>query len=132
MKQRYAELYYPGLFMAESRSVKVKEKTTAAQLFGRHARGGCFRIRFFEREEAWKDGELLEGKPKWEPTSYIQGEAFTLAEMREMRPPLDEILVSNVEINRWKGAVRCLPGNWQPWEDSTIVVPPPAKRRKRA
>ncbi len=119
---RYATLCYPSVFLPETSDVKVGKKTTASELFKEHK--GCYRVSFWTRTEQQFGDELLLGPPKRDGKDVLNGRAYTLAEMKARRPALDKILISNVEINRWKGAVECITGNWQPWDDSVEVECP--------
>jgi lactate dehydrogenase-like 2-hydroxyacid dehydrogenase len=118
---RYANIDFPGALFPESTSEKVSQKTTAQDIFKKHK--NAYRVHFYTRTEKNENGEKLTGKATYEKKYYLIGKAFTLEELRAHRPKLDAILISNVECNKWDGAVRCRPGNWQPLEKDTIVVP---------
>jgi hypothetical protein len=121
MNKRYATVYYPGVFMSETETVKVGMKTTAEQVFKEHP--GAFQVQFYTKTEIKQKRETLTSKPKYEDKTYIKGKAWTLAEMKKnLDPKEDRILISNVEINRWKGAIQCVTGNWQPWTDNMVVI----------
>lgn len=119
-KKRYATISYPGLFYAEQKDVSVKVNTTAEELFRRYP--GSFRVQFFERLETKKGKEALLGKPKYEKKYHLAGQVFTLAELKAHKPALSDVLIDNVELNGYKAAVKCRPGNWQPLEKNAVVV----------
>lgn len=125
MKKRYADISLPGSFMADQVTIPVKDDTTPQELL--KARPSSFRVHFFTRTEvlfprtkAGGDTEVLQGKPEYEPKSYLAGRAYTLAELKTMN--VSDTLIANVEGNGWKGAVKCRPGNWQPWTDDVEVL----------
>ena len=121
MIKRYATVYFPGVFMSETTTVKVSAKTTAEQVFKEHP--SSFQVSFYKKVEVRKGRELLTGDPRWEEKTYIRGKAWTLEEMKKnLDPKADRILISNVEINKWRGAVECVTGNWQPWTDNMVVI----------
>lgn len=119
---RYAEICYPGIFFPETSTVKVTQKTTAKELFKKYGKDGAYRIEFFTRTEEKRGDEVLKGKHKPEKGHFLYGQGYTLAEMKAKKPALDSTLISNVECNKWKGAVRCKPGNWQPWDEDTTII----------
>lgn len=122
-KVRYATLSYPGIIFPETQTVKVEANTTAKSLFRKHK--NCYRISFSSRTEGTVDGEPVTGKATTEPTEYLCGRAYTLADMkRKLDPKKDEILISNIEINGYKGGIKCRTGNWQPWDGNVEVVAP--------
>jgi len=118
---RYATLYYPGVFMAEEKTVRVSPRTTGRQMLARNPE--AFKVSFYTRTERKVRDEMLTGDVRWERKSYIAGEYLSLAEMkRTLDPKRDEILISNVECNGYKGAIRCRTGNWQFKDDDVEVI----------
>lgn len=118
MKKRYADISLPGSFMADQVTVPVEDSTTPQELL--KARPNSFRVHFFTRTEREENGEILRGTAQYEPKSYLAGRAYTLAELHTMN--VSGTLIANCEGNGWKGAVKCRPGNWQPWTDDVEVL----------
>lgn len=120
-KVRYAELAYPGSFFPETTTVKVSQKTTAEELFKERGSKGCYRIDFFTRTEEKRGDDVLVGKSVKEKKHYLYGTGYTIEQLKKLEED-HRILISNCECNGWKGAVRCKPGNWQPWDDNTVII----------
>lgn len=118
---RYAEISYPGFFFPETSTVKVSKKTTAKELFKEYGKNGAYRIDFFSRTEEKSGDEVLRGKNKPEKGHFLYGKGYSLDEVKKMKVDGGQ-LASNIECNGWKGAVKCKPGNWQPWDEDTTIV----------
>lgn len=115
MKQLYIEWMHPGSFFAESSSAKVDCAELPEELPKRVAG-----FRFFIRNETELDGETLSGKPHdHTPWTYF-GEEFNLEQLKALEGDYG-ILVSNIENNGYKAAVRTIFGNWYPLNEGETV-----------
>lgn len=65
------------------------------------------------------------GKPKdYDPMTYF-GEVLTLDQVKALEPAKNyDILVSNMECNKWDRVVRTVRGNFQPLNEGDKVVSP--------
>lgn len=114
--QTYMRAYYPSVIVSETIDTKVGSRHPPTS-----PPRGAYAVRFYERIHAVEKGEELESKSlNWSPT-YVWGEAFTLAEI-EAQFPDERVLIDNVRINGYVGAIRTAIGSWQLWDKSTVVV----------
>lgn len=117
MTKTYMEIFYPGSFFSET-----SEKLVTSRKVPTKCPKGAFGVRFFDREEMKKGGEVLFGKNKNYSAKYYWGTTYTPAQIKKEFPDQD-ILYSNVKNNGYKKAVRTVMGNWQPVEDKDVVIP---------
>jgi len=118
--KRYAHLSFPGSFFANTRDVEVTTET-AQELFEKNP--NCYKIQFYTQTVTEMDGEELRGKITSEPKSHLRGKGYSLTQMEQMLDKDEHrILLDNVRINGWYGAVKCKIGNWQPWTDDIEIV----------
>jgi hypothetical protein len=118
MLKHYVEFYYPGTFVAETETREVASRDVPPDDVPR----GAYGYRFFDREEVEQDGETLRGERKnWSPTTFY-GHEYTVEQLKAEFPS-ERILISNVEGNGYKRAVRTDRGWWQQLSDGDVVLP---------
>ena len=122
MTQTYVEFMYPGSFFSETESKLVTSRRMLLADVPRNA----FGYSFYDLESTILNGETLTGKPKNKSKIFLIGKPYTLDELRALFGSQADmrVLISNVERNKWRGAVLCRSGNWQPMMDTTEVVDP--------
>jgi hypothetical protein len=118
--QQYIEFYFPGAFVSETEVHPVASRNAPVVM-----PLGAYAYRFFARQEAEMNGEILRGKAHdHSPMTYF-GKALTLDEVKALDGDY-RILISNMECNRWNRVVRTVRGNFQPLLDGDVVLSPPA------
>lgn len=119
MKVTYMRVFYPGLFFAGHSDVKVADRSVV------ELPKGSFGYRFFEREETELNGKLLVGPSENFSGLHTQGEVLTLEEIKQKLPKTRDnlTLISNLECNGFKKAVRTIMGNWQYFQDGDVLLP---------
>jgi hypothetical protein len=116
----YVEFFYPGIFMSETNTKQVKDRTPIKK---EKAPAGCYGYRFFDREEKQDKEEILLGKNKNHSGMTYFGKVYTLTEVKKMAKEKDMgCLVSNMESNDWPKVVQTIRGNWQPLEKGDTVI----------
>jgi hypothetical protein len=118
----YIEILYPGSLVTETerKLVRMKEPEKHAKTLKPLA----FGFRYVQVTEAKVLGEgkaVL--KEKYRPGTFYIGKVLTLAEVKALKPPdRYEILVSNMECNKWDKVVQCRTGNFQSFEKNDKVI----------
>lgn len=117
--KKRVRILYPGSFFPESSSRAVDDFDP--NLIDDD--GKMYGFQFYEIEEIRGETGILIGEPKYDKKTYLIGRAYTLDELKKLFPEDEHrIGIQNVELNGWKGAVVCRPGNWQPWSDDVVVI----------
>lgn len=115
MKQQYIEWMHGGLFFAESTTAKIDVRAVPAEIPTR-----AVGYRFFERQEAELDGEILSRAPRdHTPWTYF-GTEYTLDQVKQLEGDYGTI-IGNMEANRWTRVVHTVYGNWYPLQDDQHV-----------
>jgi len=119
MLKHYVEIYYPGGFFSETSTIEIKNREVDFEI-----PENCFGYRLFDRTEVKQDGELLIGDRKNISGMVYLGEKYSLSRLKkEFGNKKDyRILISNVEDNGYKGAVKTRRGNWQPLTEKDKVL----------
>ena len=120
----YVEYIFPGALFSETERKEVKERNPKKT--AQHAPKGAFAFRFYDQssKNTTIDGEktVVYGKQKnISPTYYPGGIKFSLPEIKAMGKSHD-ILASNMECNRWPVVVKTRRGNFQPLENTDVIL----------
>lgn len=122
-----AEYLAPGAFMSESYGTRELAEPTTEQVLEHQPNENWFGARVSSVTEKMfraSDGEVAwveENRPQLIFTVYNYGEIFDLERVKALGAGYD-ILVSNMEGNKWPRVVRTRLGNWQPLEDEDVVL----------
>ena len=116
--KHYVEFDLPGIFVPESEVRQVKQRDV---VIARPPKN-CFAYRFYDRRETVLEGETLTGKRfNISPRYIVGGTWYTLAALKKHFPN-EAILISNIEMNDYVGAIKCHTGNWQGRDKSDILL----------
>jgi hypothetical protein len=128
--KHWAKYLLPGSFFSEDQAKELSDRSIDAALV--RAPGNAFAFKLYDTAVA--DFEFDAGLFRVFPipqnesaTYYIGGEVFTPDELRQLAvqegdPHKYDVLIANVEGNRWGRAIRCRTGNWQPFEEGDVLV----------
>lgn len=116
------EFFFPGSFFSESSVEPISHRDPHKVIFP----NGAFAFRFFDVETqvaTLEDGTTFNHPRKINesPTYYPGGQALTAADVRAL-PGDHEILLANMEANKWSKVIRTRLGNYQPFEAKTSVL----------
>lgn len=118
MTKHYVEFFYPGVFISETSTKEISNRDAKINL-----PKGAYGYRIFSREEVVLDGETLYGERKNYSGITYYGKILTLDDVKELEPKDHyEILISNMEINKYDKVVRTICGNFQPLDKNDVVV----------
>jgi uncharacterized protein (UPF0128 family) len=122
VRKTYVEFLYPGSFFSESSAKEVKTRDVSKLKVPKNA----FGFKFFDILSVVVDADgkkvkLTSEQINVSPMHYYGGKIYTVAELKREFPNND-ILISNIEGNGYKKAIRCRTGNWQPFEETDIFV----------
>jgi hypothetical protein len=107
----YVSFYYPGFFFGEESVKKIKNREVKIDI-----PEGAFAYQFWDQEETKSGNETLRGNRKnYSGYYYPQGTVYTLAQVKE-KFPQETMLISNMELNKYKKVVETRRGNWQPFD----------------
>lgn len=112
----YMRIYYPGSFVSETSDKEVIDRTIPKDRPDR-----AYAIQFYDREEENINGESLVGKPKNFSKTFYWGDVYDL-ECLKKEYGHERILISNIEDNGYKAAIKTVCGNWQTFTDSDEVI----------
>jgi hypothetical protein len=116
MTKHYVEFYSPGIFFPETSVKEIKNRKEKFRI-----PKGCYGYMFFDQEEIKSGGETLIGKPKNKSGMTFFGKKYSMEDLkREFKD--NRILISNIECNGYKFAVKTIRGNWQPVGKKDKVV----------
>ncbi len=118
----YMRIYYPGSFVSETTDREVKDRSIPERPERAYA------IEFYDREEETLNGEVLVGKAKNFSKTYYWGEVYDLERLKREYGH-ERILISNIEGNGYKAAIKTVRGNWQTFGDNDEVINPTAPKR---
>jgi uncharacterized protein (UPF0128 family) len=116
MTKHYVEFYYPGSFFPETSVKEIKSRKEKIE-----TPKGCYGYMFFDQEEIESNGETLIGKPKNKSGMTYFGKKYSIEDLKREFPE-NRILISNIEGNGYKFAVKTIRGNWQPVDKKDKVV----------
>ena len=122
VRKTYVEFLYPGSFMSESWTTQVKTRDVSKLKVPKNS----FAFKFFDIisvvvEADGKKIELTSEAINESSKHYYGGKLYTVAELKR-EFPMQRILISNVESNGYKKAIKCRTGNWQPFEKTDVFV----------
>lgn len=114
--KHYVEFCYPGLLFSDSSTQEIKSRDAKFKVpKNSHA------YRFFDRVETEVGGEKLVGQPKNHSKFYYVGGVIKSQEdIRREKP--GSILLSNMEINRYKNVIMTRFGQALPFENGDCIV----------
>ncbi|ULQ47438.1 hypothetical protein JN531_003940 [Flagellatimonas centrodinii] len=118
--ERFATFYSPGLLFAETSTVAVNSLDPLAVKWPNTA----YAFTLHEREDVVDGDSRFTGTARQIGPTYYHPDSKveTLAEVRASRPNAN-VLISNMESNRWDKIIWSRWGNWpQPFEDGKAVV----------
>ena len=122
VRTTYVEFLYPGSFMSESSTREVKTRDTSKVKVPKNA--FCFSFFDILSVVVEADGnkvKLTSERVNMSPKHYYGGRLYTVAELKRDFPG-ERILISNIEGNGYKKAIRCRTGNWQPFEETDVFI----------
>jgi len=129
-KVSYVTYWFPGLLFAESRTKKCSHRDPEKVELPK----GAYSFHFEDRWEGKDpDGNLVEGKADNVSKTYVEGEAFTVKDLKKIiLTPSHEYhgelasskscVMSNVEGNGYKGAIKTSRGNWLPRDENSVIL----------
>lgn len=121
MKHRVT-YFTPGILFPEEYTHDIEERDP--QLAVERAPANTYCFNFYDVEEApdlgadFKVVPVAKNKTK---RYYIGGTLYTLAEVEALGKGM-EILASNMRGNHWDRIIKCVPGNWQPFEEGDVLL----------
>lgn len=132
--KHHARYALPGSFFAESDSRELSDRSIDAAITRAPEHAFAFVLYDTAEIDFEYDEALFRVTPRPQNESgrhYIGGEIFTPDELRELAvqegdPHKYDVLIANVQGNRWGRAIRCRTGNWQPFEEADVLVAAPA------
>ena len=121
-KTTYATLLFPGSFYPEESVKKVKNR----ELGELDIPQNCFAVQFFDLVTAKfdVDGQIIETTSKRFNESdrfYINATVMNQEEVAKEHGENSTIL-GNMQSNRWDEVVKCVTGNFQPFEKEDSIV----------
>lgn len=114
-RQQYICWFFPGSLVSETLDIPVENRDIPKR------KEGAYGFYFYETEEVQKDGETLKGGVRNKSPNYYWGEAYPLDRIKKEFPH-EHILISNIESNGYKRAIRTVRGNWQFLTDEDVVL----------
>jgi hypothetical protein len=121
----FAEVYYPGIMVTETsaREVKGMFPGKLAAKLDKRAFGFRYILKTFAKV-SYESTKPILIKFKYLSGTYYIGKKLTLDEVKKLKPEKNyEILVRNMEINKWNEVVQCRPGNFQEFSKGDVVLP---------
>ena len=117
MTKHYVEFYFVGAFFSETTVEEIETRSMNLTL-----PKGSFGYSFFDQEEViLARGEVLRGDRKNESGMIYYGKEYSVDDLKREFPN-ERTLISNVEGNGFKYAVKTIMGNWQPVGENDIVI----------
>lgn len=125
IRKHFVQFLYPGTFFSEDSSKEVADRDPAKV----EVPQGAFCFSFYDQIvgvaiEGGKEIPVSSGALDRSPKYYYGGKVYTVEKLKEEFPN-ERILISNVEGNGYKRAIKCRTGNWQPLEDSDVFIEEP-------
>jgi hypothetical protein len=130
MKKHFVSFFSPGTFTHEATQREIESwdvdeaMRIAASIVERHG-AKPYGFQFLTRERG--EGDLDSHVSARSGMHFIGGRVITLDEIKSKNNPDDNILIQNMECNKWDRVVQtCSPSFWmQPFEDGDSVVDVP-------
>lgn len=122
VRKTYVEFLYPGLMVSESSTKEVENRDVTKLLVPDNA----FGFKFFDIlsvtvEADGQKMDLISQRLNISPMHYYGGTVYTVAELKANFAH-EPTLISNVEDNGYKRAIRCRTGNWRPLDETDIYI----------
>ena len=122
VRKTYIEFLYPGSFFSESSTQEGTTRDVSKVKVPKNA----FGFEFFDILSAVVDADgkkarITSKRINVSPMHYYGGKLYTVAELKR-KFPNERILISNIEDNGHRKAIRCRTGNWQPFEKTDVFV----------
>jgi hypothetical protein len=118
MLKHYVEFDTPGSFFPES---EVREVSTRIPANLRKIPKYTYAIEYFDKEIVVKNGETLSGRTKSHSKRIIIGEVINQEQLPSMGFGEHTPLYHNADAD--KKVIKCITGNWQPWDKNWIILP---------
>ena len=114
----FLDFWYPGIVVSNESSTVVGSRDLAAVELPENA----YAFRFADRTEVTTDdGEVIVGKRRnLSPMYYPGGVIFDIDQVALL--PDTKILQSNMLVNKWDKVIRTCSGNFQPFNDTDVVI----------
>jgi len=118
MIKHFVHYLFPGSFVSEE--IKKEVKSWDIEEANKNAEKGCYGFYFTTR----KRGELdLDSKQiKKSGTYFIDGKIKTLTDVVNEFNPANNILISNMKINKWDRVVITKNGWTQPLDKNDVII----------
>ena len=116
MTKHFVEFYYPGSFFPETSVKEIKNRKEKIEV-----PKGCYGYMFFDQEEIVSNGEKLTGNRKNKSGNTFFGKKYSIEDLKRDFSE-NRILISSIENNGYKFAVKTISGNWQPVDKKDKVV----------
>lgn len=118
--KHYVTYYLPGTFFDEDETRSIPRRDVKLAL--KRVPKGVFAFEFWSRTEVKDGGEKLVGPAKdRSPRYYIGGTVMTADDVKRDVEDND-ILLSNMRINKWPLVIRTSAGNIQPFEKGRALL----------
>lgn len=114
MIKHYVKISYPGSFTSNDSFQEIESRESFV------IPGNAFAYQFFDQEVMEIEGESLFGNPKNHSKTFYRGELYSVSDV-EQKVPDNEILLSNMKINRWSMVIKCTQG-FLPFESETCAI----------
>ena len=120
----HVSYYYPGLIVSDESTKHVLDRDPERE--AREADERAYAFYYFDIVSAVVSVEDIRVQTRSERrniscTYYINGEVLDIDQVAEL-PGDNRILLDNMRGNEWTRVIRCRTGNFQPFEDSDILV----------
>jgi hypothetical protein len=119
----WIKFYAPGSFTANVWIIECEELPKPEEV---EIPENAYAFEIYKREDIEKDGKIYKGEAKQVGKQYYHpdSEVTTLEEVRK-HPKTTDILISNMECNKWDSVIWTRWGNWaQPFNKEKISIVP--------
>ncbi|OGH92613.1 MAG: hypothetical protein A2534_00145 [Candidatus Magasanikbacteria bacterium RIFOXYD2_FULL_39_9] len=122
VRKHFVQFLYSGSFFSEDSSKEVAERNPSKV----EVPQGAFCFSFYDQIvgvaiENGKEIPVSSGMLDKSSNYYYGGKVYTVARLKKEFPN-DKTLISNIEGNGYKRAIRCRTGNWQPFENGDVFI----------
>lgn len=128
VRKTFVQFFYRGIFVSEISTREVEDRNVSKIVSMIGVPEGAFGFKFFDILSSFakidgydKEIEMKSAPLNLSPMHYYQGIVYTIEDIKHQFSK-EKILISNLEGNGHKKAILCRTGNWQPLEDSDILV----------
>jgi len=122
VRKTYIEFLYSGSFMSESSTQEINTRDVSKVKVPKDA----FCFSFFDIlsvvvETDRRKVQLTSERINVSPKHYYGGKLYTAAEFKRAFPS-ERILINNIKGNNYKKIIKCRTGNWQPFEETAVLI----------